>query len=116
MTTKAGKVWGSTELIHANGVLEFHRISYKKDMRCSKHMHRTKYNGFYVEEGKLLIRVWQDDQGLIDETILEEGDFSVVAPGKYHEFVGLRDGVAFELYWAQFNHNDIVRENSGGKV
>ena len=23
---KAGKVWGQTELIHANGVLEFHRI------------------------------------------------------------------------------------------
>ena len=23
---KAGKVWGETELIHANGVLEFHRI------------------------------------------------------------------------------------------
>ena len=23
---KAGKIWGQTELIHANGVLEFHRI------------------------------------------------------------------------------------------
>ena len=27
---KAGKIWGQTELIHANGVLEFHRIEYKK--------------------------------------------------------------------------------------
>jgi hypothetical protein len=27
---KAGKIWGKTELIHANGVLEFHRIEYKK--------------------------------------------------------------------------------------
>ena len=24
-------------------------------------------------------------------------------------FEGLEDGVAFELYWAEFNHNDIVR-------
>jgi hypothetical protein len=24
---KAGKVWGQTELLEANGVLEFHRIS-----------------------------------------------------------------------------------------
>ena len=113
---KAGKCWGQTEFIHGNGVLEFHRIEFKKDHRCSKHMHRTKYNGFYVESGKLLIRVWQDDQGLIDETTLQKGDFCVVSPGKYHEFVGLQDGVAFELYWAQFSHADIVRENSGGKV
>ena len=30
---KAGKIWGQTELIHANGVLEFHRIEYKKMLR-----------------------------------------------------------------------------------
>ena len=29
---KAGKIWGQTELIHANGVLEFHRIKYKKNV------------------------------------------------------------------------------------
>ena len=29
MSNKAGKIWGQTELIHANGVLEFHRIEYK---------------------------------------------------------------------------------------
>ena len=28
MGIKAGKVWGGTELIHANGVLEFHRINF----------------------------------------------------------------------------------------
>ena len=27
----AGKVWGQTELIHANGVLEFHRIEFEAD-------------------------------------------------------------------------------------
>ena len=31
---KAGKVWGQTELIHANGVLEFHRIEYKAGYKC----------------------------------------------------------------------------------
>ena len=25
---KQGKIWGQTELIHANGVLEFHRIDF----------------------------------------------------------------------------------------
>ena len=113
---KAGKIWGQTELIHANGVLEFHRINFNKGGVCSKHKHKFKWNGFYVESGKMLVRVWQDDQGgLIDETILKAGDFTQVKPGKLHQFEGLEDGVAFELYWAEFNHNDIERENAGFK-
>ena len=35
MGNKAGKIWGQTELIHANGVLEFHRIEFKKGYKCS---------------------------------------------------------------------------------
>ena len=114
---KAGKVWGQTELIHANGVLEFHRIEYKAGFKCSEHEHQYKWNGFFVESGKMLVRVWQDDQdGLVDETILEAGDFTQVKTGKIHQFEGLEDGVAFELYWAEFNHNDIVRRTVGTKV
>ena len=57
----------------------------------------------------MLVRVWQEDQGLVDETVLEAGDFTQVKPGKVHQFEGIEDGVAFELYWAEFNHNDIVK-------
>jgi quercetin dioxygenase-like cupin family protein len=115
---KAGKIWGQTELIHANGVLEFHRIEYKKDVACSKHRHKYKWNGFYVESGKMMVRVWQQDkqEGLIDETILNAGDFTRVKPDLFHEFIGLEDGVAFELYWAEFDHNDIERESQGHKI
>jgi len=113
---KAGKIWGQTELIHANGVLEFHRIEYKAGYKCSEHEHKFKWNGFFVESGKMIVRVWQDDQGLVDETILEAGDFTQVKPGKVHQFEGLEDGVAFELYWAEFNHDDIVRRTSGTQV
>jgi len=76
MTMKAGKIWGQTELIHANGVLEFHRIEFKKGFKCSEHEHKYKWNGFFVESGKMIVRVWQEDQGLVDETILEAGDFT----------------------------------------
>ena len=88
---KAGKVWGTTELLEANGVLEFHRIEMNKGGTCSKHLHEYKWNGFYVEEGRMLIRVWQND----------------------YDLECLEDGVAFELYWAEFNHNDIKRETVG---
>jgi mannose-6-phosphate isomerase-like protein (cupin superfamily) len=112
---KAGKIWGQTELIHANGVLEFHRIEYKKGFKCSEHEHRYKWNGFFVESGKMLVRVWQNGKqdGLIDETILGPGDFTRVKPGLIHQFEGLKDGVAFELYWAEFSHDDIVRRTQG---
>ena len=115
---KAGKIWGNTELVHANGVLEFHRIEYRAGYKCSEHYHKHKWNGFFVESGSMIVRVWQtaDQEGLVDETILGAGDFTQVKPGLVHQFEGLEDGVAFELYWAEFNHNDIERRTVGTSV
>ena len=39
--------------------------------------------------------------------------YTKVKPGLYHQFEVLETGVAFELYWAEFNHNDILRESTG---
>lgn len=113
---KAGKVWGETSLIHANGVLEFHRITAVEGTHCSKHKHRYKWNGFFVERGELTVKVWQDEYDLCDETRLLPGDFMQVRPGLYHSFEAVVDTVAFELYWAEFAHEDIVRETVGGKT
>ena len=63
-----------------------------------------------------MVKVWQKDYDLVDETILNPGDFMRVKPGVFHQFIGLEDGVAFELYWAEFDHNDIKRETVGSKV
>lgn len=114
---KAGKIWGQTELIHGNSNFEFHRIEFNSGYKCSEHHHQYKWNGFFVESGKMIVRVWQDDQdNLVDETILSAGDFTMVKPGKIHQFEGLESGVAFELYWAEFNHDDIIRRTIGKKV
>ena len=109
----AGKVGGNTQLIHANGVLEFHRIEVNEGGKCSKHRHKYKWNGFFVEKGELIIKVWKNDYDLMDITILKEGQFTQVKPGEYHQFEAVRDTVAFELYWAEFDHGDIERENVG---
>ena len=111
---KAGKVWGETELIHANGVLEFHRIQTVKGGVCSKHMHGFKWNGFFVEKGKLLIRVWKNDYDLVDKTVVTSTQTTVVPPGEYHMFEALEDTVAYEIYWVDLPEKDIVRENCGG--
>jgi mannose-6-phosphate isomerase-like protein (cupin superfamily) len=110
---QAGKVWGKTELIEANGALEFHRIEMERGGVCSKHLHEFKWNGFYVETGQMLVRVWQNDYDLVDETLLREGDYTKVKPGLYHQFECVQSGIAYELYWAEFNHNDIKRESVG---
>jgi hypothetical protein len=39
--------------------------------------------------------------------------YTKVAPGEYHQFEALKDTVAYELYWAQFDHDDIERETVG---
>ena len=113
---KAGKVWGSTQCIHQNGLIELHSIEFEAGAKCSEHVHRFKSNGFYVEKGVMLIRVWQEDQKLLDETILKAGDYTVVPPGKYHQFEGIEDGIAFEYYYPELNHTDIVRRTSGSKI
>lgn len=110
---KAGKVWGITELLTANTAFEYHRIQIKAGGYCSRHKHQTKWNGFHLESGKLLIRTWNDD-GSTDETVLEKGQYTAVAPGIAHQFEALEDCLAFELYWAQYNSEDIQRETVGG--
>jgi len=115
MSNIQGKVWGKTEEIYKNSTLEFHRIDFNAGYQCSEHKHQTKSNGFYVVSGEMLVRVWQKEQGLIDETLLGPGDFTAVKPGLYHQFIGIEDGLAFELYWSEMEHNDIQRQVSGGE-
>jgi mannose-6-phosphate isomerase-like protein (cupin superfamily) len=110
---KSGKVWGVTELLEANGVLEFHRITASAGGVCSKHKHKYKWNGFFVESGEMIIRVWKNNYDLVDETLLRAGEYTKVAPGEYHQFEAVTDCVAFELYWAEFDHDDIERETVG---
>lgn len=110
---KEGKVWGTTQLITATAQFEWHRIEIKAGGYCSKHRHATKWNGFYLEYGKLLIRVWKSE-GIIDTTILLPGQYTAVSPGAYHQFEAVEDCIAFEQYWAEYARDDIDRENTGG--
>jgi len=109
----SGKVWGQTELLEANSSLEFHRIEIHSGGVCSKHQHKHKWNGFYVESGRLLIRVWKNNYDLVDETVLETGQYTRVAPGEYHQFEALENTVAFEIYWVALDHEDIQRDTVG---
>ena len=112
---KSGKIWGMTELLISHPTFEIHRIEANKSGFCSKHKHEYRYNMFYVESGKMLIRVWQNDYDLCDTTILEPGDQISVPPNIMHQFEALEDTIAFEIYYVErLDKKDIVRESVGG--
>jgi mannose-6-phosphate isomerase-like protein (cupin superfamily) len=108
----AGKVWGKTAQLFANAAFELHRLEVKAQHRCSKHKHATKFNGFYVESGTVLVTVWQPS-GTVDQTHLKPGETMVVPPGVFHQFAAATDSIIFEFYWTELHSADIEREDVG---
>jgi mannose-6-phosphate isomerase-like protein (cupin superfamily) len=108
----AGKVWGKTEELFSNSAFELHRIEANRGHRCSKHRHATKFNAFYVENGRLEITVWQPT-GTVDVTVLGPGAMTVVPPGVFHQFRAIDTTIAFEWYWTELRADDIEREDVG---
>lgn len=108
-----GKVWGHTSPIFCHNNVEVHRIEGVAGGYSSKHLHRAKYNKFFVESGVLCIKIWKS-YGLVDETILRAGQSCIVPPGQHHQFKVLEDAVAYEIYWVELDVDDIEREDSGG--
>lgn len=111
---KAGKVWGETFPLLETKVFELHQISFNNGYQCSKHRHRTKYNAFLVLKGLLKIKTWKTDYDMVDETILSVGELAIVKPNEWHLFEAMSDGQALEIYWSEFETDDIERENVGG--
>lgn len=108
----AGKIWGNTSEIFNKNNVEIHRINIVKGGTCSKHLHKHKYNLFFIERGSLLINVWKNDYDLIDKTIIKDNESCIVAPGEYHQFSALEDTICYEIYWVEISH-DIYRESVG---
>lgn len=109
-----GKVWGKSQEIFKNSNFEVHNISICKGGYCSKHKHVFKYNLFFVTFGKLKIKIWKNDYKLCDETILKEGEKTIVSPAEYHQFEALEDTKALEIYYIESIQKDIIRKSKGG--
>jgi quercetin dioxygenase-like cupin family protein len=107
------KIWGRTRLITKNAACELHEIEARQGGYCSIHQHRTKFNGFHVQSGRLLIRTW-DSAGDESVSVLGAGEYLAVQPGLKHQFEALTDCRALELYWAEYSPEDIERDTVGG--
>lgn len=111
---KQGKDWGETTLLFKNMNVEVHYLKIKKGGFCSEHRHK-KSNLFYIIEGRVRIKVWDDDQGaLLDDTILNAGQITTVEAGFWHSFEALEDSKINEVYQIIIDENDIERRSKGG--
>lgn len=116
---KEGKVWGTTQALFCHNNVECHLIHFAKGGYCSTHKHKNKYNRFIVIRGRLKISVTKYNvphSAVLDETILEVGQITDVAPDVEHKFEALEDGSAIEIYWVDLDPNDIERNGSQGGI
>jgi len=110
------KIWGSTEPLIVTPLLEVHRLRIIPNHRCSLHVHRFKWNAFYVCEGELFIDTVAGDMGsAVISVQLGRGDHTTIAPGLHHQFrTGLEPCICLEMYYTEPLSEDIIRRNVGG--
>lgn len=113
---KQGKSWGDTTAVIINPFCEMHFININPWSRCSKHKHNFKTNLFFVTLGELIIKTYKDGE-VVDETLLQEGEWTKVPPGEFHEFqTRSQHCQAIELYYPEGIKDDIIRLDQGGKI
>jgi quercetin dioxygenase-like cupin family protein len=111
------KAWGEKHNIFYNHAIAVDRLHIRKGGYCSLHSHEFKYNRFYVETGKLLIRMAINND--IKNFIVGPGDecpYKIfdVPPGRIHQFQALEETICIEMAYAKVVENDIKRLNEGG--
>jgi len=114
MNNIQGKIWGETESIFNKNNVEIHRIEIEKGGFCSEHKHEYKYNAFFIEKGKLKVKIWKNDYDLVDETVVITGQMTTAKPKEFHSFEALEHTIAYEIYWVELDSQDIKRKNVGG--
>ncbi len=110
---RQGKDWGYTTEIFRNAIVSAHHLEINKGGFCSEHVHKFKFNVFYVISGKLKITIWREND-VKDVTILTAGQESAVSPGFYHTFEGLEKTECIEIYQVLLIGEDIERRTQGG--
>lgn len=112
MNNKEGKIWGENILVFKNDSIQVNQIYIKRGGRCSKHLHKNKNNLFFVQKGCLQIERWNDNN-IIDTTILNAEQQTIIPNMTYHRFTALEDTEALEIYFANIEIDDILRQDCG---
>jgi len=103
--------WGEKTNIFQNDLCEVSILDLIPKQRCSWHLHKSKYNLFYVLEGELFIKT---DKGISE---LKKGEYFTTHPGEPHEFqTAIASAKIIEIMYVQYDSQDIEREKLGGAI
>ncbi len=121
---RVNKIWGTTELVQKNPACEMHNIHVVEGGFCSIHRHKTKFNLFLVLRGELRVITYPharlDAAGNLltlnapETWIIRPEGSHAVPPGIFHQFASPTGAHAIELYWSQYDADDIERISEGG--
>jgi D-lyxose ketol-isomerase len=62
-----------------------------RSKKCSEHFHKRKDETFFLQSGKIFLRVKEKESEPFQEWILEPGDAFHLTPGLIHQFEGIAE-------------------------
>lgn len=110
------KAWGHEQWIVNNEKYCGKILTLKEGYRCSIHRHQLKTETFFVLSGRIKLELENED-GVMEESVLKPNDTVTIEPGRRHRFTGLRVGGSriLEVSTQHFEY-DSYRDTESGKV
>jgi mannose-6-phosphate isomerase-like protein (cupin superfamily) len=103
------KGWGHEVWIHNDERYCGKILVVKEGKRCSLHYHKLKYETFYIQSGKIHMRLRPQD-GEEREFIMNPGDVLELSQGTAHQFTGLEDSEIMEFSTQHFEEDSYRLE------
>jgi choline kinase/mannose-6-phosphate isomerase-like protein (cupin superfamily) len=100
------KPWGKEEWLELNDRYCYKRIYINKGYRTSFQYHNFKHETNYIISGDA--EIWlEDENGIINKSIMSSGDFFTVVPPRKHRVIALTDIILQEVSTPEVD--DVIR-------
>lgn len=106
------KGWGYEIWIHNSSDYCGKILVLEKGKRCSLHHHIQKKETFYIQSGKLLMKL-VEESGKETEFEMEKGDVLEIQPGLKHQFIGIAAITEIMEFSTQHFETDSIRTLKG---
>jgi len=98
------KGWGHEVWIHNDERYCGKILVVKQGKRCSLHFHKKKYETFYLQKGRVEMRLRHPD-GREETFVMEPGEVLELSQGMAHQFTALEDAEIMEFSTQHFEED-----------
>ncbi len=89
--------WGTWQRVFCDAAVELRILNIRAGGFSSPHVHCGKTNVFCVAAGRLQLRMWVQEDKVVEWLCAPEGQPPAVPAGVRHQFHALTDAVVYEL-------------------